>query len=109
MTLRVLSLGSVNAVISRFSHVYRRLSFDRHAYLPINFLVDGAVHPIHSQASATPAELGLSASKASQQLLPVMLGKTDLVTWLNCKAPQRDDARSADPNSQVGPTSDIVI
>ena len=91
------------------SHIYRRLSFDLHPYLQINFLVDEAIDPAHLQASATPAELGLTASKASQQLLPVMLGKTDLVTWLSCKSPQRDDARSACPNSQVDPTSDIVI
>lgn len=29
------------------SHIYRRLSFDLHPYLQINFLVDEAIDPAH--------------------------------------------------------------
>ena len=49
---------------------------------PPNFLVDDMVN--HTLATPTsPDPLDVKTSKTSQQLLPVMLGKTHLMTWLD--------------------------
>lgn len=56
--------------------------------VPIAFLADEVVEPAHPQAEATPVGLNVTASKASQQLLSVMLGKADLIVWLSCQSAQ---------------------